>query len=323
VTLTVANKRLNHPSPHLASPNCISSSQSTLAIMELPDLGDHCTLKDCSRLDFLPFRCDKCGLTFCLDHRNPASHSCDRLQAEEGASGEIPVGMKTEKVTYACSFTKANCKNKELTPVICPKCTLPFCLTHRHPPDHDCAVYREEEKLKWEKENKMATKTTKQVPSLNQRPLRNAKARQMAAKVALMKMKLHAKGEESIPQTERVYFWVAMPRTGFHGAEEDAGEQQQQQRPDLPLFFCERWSLGRAIDFIASKQRLRNANNVASARKLRLFRHEDGSQLTDMSKTVKEVVDEKVVFSGSALVLEYVDPEAVGNVDVDPKLYPL
>merc|ERR1712240_440497 len=114
-----------------------------------------------------------------------------------------------------------------------------------------------------------------------------------------------------------------MPRTGFHGAEEDAGEQQQQQRSDLPLFLCERWSLGRAIDFIASKQRLRNANNVASARKLRLFHHEDGSQLTDMSKTVKEVVDEKVVFSGSALVLEYVDPELDGNADVDPKFYPL
>ena len=36
-----------------------------------------------------------------------------------------------------------------------------------------------------------------------------------------------------------------------------------------------------------------------------------------------QIVDENVVFSGSALVLEYIDPKDDGNVDVDPKLYPL
>ena len=61
-----------------------------------------------------------------------------------------------------------------------------------------------------------------------------------------------------------------------------------------------------------------------SARKLRLFRHEDGSLLTtDLGKTMQQLVDENVVFSGSPIILEYVDPEVDGEADVDPKLYPV
>lgn len=158
--------------------------------------------------------------------------------------------------------------------------------------------------------------------ALNQRPLRNAKARQMAAKVALMKMKLHARGDESIPQTERVYFWVALPRTTFE-SDEIASSGGQSKKTDVPTFFCERWSLGRAVDFLSSQEKIRNANNVASARKLRFFRHEDGKQLEDLSKTWKDIVEEKTVFSGSPLVFEYVRPDDNGGTDVDPKLYPL
>jgi len=31
------------------------------------------------------------------------------------------------------------CKKKVLLPVYC-RCSLPFCMTHRHPEDHDCCV---------------------------------------------------------------------------------------------------------------------------------------------------------------------------------------
>ena len=50
------------------------------------------------------------------------------------------------------ALSKAGCKQRELTAVVCPKCGLTFCLSHRHPPDHDCVVYQEEERLKREKQ---------------------------------------------------------------------------------------------------------------------------------------------------------------------------
>lgn len=280
-------------------------------------MGDHCALKDCARLDFLPFGCSACGLTFCLDHRAPKQHGCDAVVSLELTEDQL---KKSDAETYACTFAKVNCKKRELTPVLCPKCSHMFCLSHRHPPDHECPVYHEEERLKWEEEKRTVPKTAPTV-TLNQRPLRNAKARQMAAKVALMKMKLHAKGDDSVPQTERVYFWVALPRTSFESQEMISSTDLK--KTDVPSFFCDKWSLGRAIDFLAQRQSLRNANNVASARKLRFFRHEDGKQIDDLSKTWKEVVEEKLVFSGSPLVLEYVCPDDDGSVDVDPKMYPL
>jgi len=308
--------------------------------MELPEVGEHCALADCSKLDFLPFKCVHCASIFCADHRRPQDHRCVKAEAAEAERAEAEAERRTSaaenggNVSFSCSFVKAGCKQRELTAVVCPKCGLTFCLSHRHPPDHDCAVYQEEERLKREKQKSTLTPSAAR---LNQRPLRGAKARQTAAKVALMKMKLHAVGDKAIPQTERVYFWLALPRKDFQSveggigggggggaaAEQPSSVVDPSKPKDSPMFFCSKWSLGRAIDFAASHMRLRNANNVAVAPKLRLFRHEDGAPLRDLGKTWQEVVDENVVFSGSPLVLEYVDPNEDGNVNIDPKLYPL
>ena len=37
------------------------------------DLGAHCAF--CNRHDFLPFKCDDCGLCFCLEHKDGLKHS--------------------------------------------------------------------------------------------------------------------------------------------------------------------------------------------------------------------------------------------------------
>ena len=44
---------------------------------------------------------------------------------------------KKEKV-FSNRCNKPKCKKKELVPLICDTCKLNFCLTHRHPADHDC-----------------------------------------------------------------------------------------------------------------------------------------------------------------------------------------
>lgn len=71
--------------------------------MEFPDLGDHCALKNCAKLDFLPFGCHGCGLTFCLDHREPKQHACEAKLSVELTEDQL---KKSDAETYACSFAK-------------------------------------------------------------------------------------------------------------------------------------------------------------------------------------------------------------------------
>jgi len=47
-----------------------------VAAQELVEIGAHCMLPYCAQLDFLPFRCDSCHRTFCLEHRSETAHQC-------------------------------------------------------------------------------------------------------------------------------------------------------------------------------------------------------------------------------------------------------
>ncbi|PNI56377.1 ZFAND1 isoform 11, partial [Pan troglodytes] len=94
---------------------------------------------------------------------------------------------------------------------------------------------------------------------------KGAKNSETAAKVALMKLKMHADGDKSLPQTERIYFQVFLPK----------GSKEKSK----PMFFCHRWSIGKAIDFAASLARLKNDNNKFTAKKLRLCHITSGEAL--------------------------------------------
>ena len=46
--------------------------------------------------------------------------------------------VRSKKAVFSNRCNKTKCKKKELVPIICDSCKLNFCLTHRHPTDHDC-----------------------------------------------------------------------------------------------------------------------------------------------------------------------------------------
>uniref|UniRef100_A0A4X2M3X8 ZFAND1-like ubiquitin-like domain-containing protein n=1 Tax=Vombatus ursinus TaxID=29139 RepID=A0A4X2M3X8_VOMUR len=96
---------------------------------------------------------------------------------------------------------------------------------------------------------------------------RGAKNSETAAKVALMKLKMHADGDKSLPQTERIYFQVFLPK----------GSKEKSK----PMFFCYKWSIGKAVDFAASLASLKNENNKATAKVV----------LTDCSNCHVKLVD--------------------------------
>ena len=59
---------------------------------------------------------------------------------DHAVSQHIENNCETRKKAkvFSNKCNKAKCKKKELVPLICDVCKLNFCLTHRHPADHDC-----------------------------------------------------------------------------------------------------------------------------------------------------------------------------------------
>ncbi len=128
--------------------------------MEFPDLGAHCTLATCKRLDFLPVKCSGCSLVFCGEHFSPSAHSCTtssdaRVPVCPLCDRPIPIRHKGDAPDVAVSahidtdcqsdpakqrrrvFDKRcavnKCKKKEMVQLRCDQCGKNFCLSHRHP----------------------------------------------------------------------------------------------------------------------------------------------------------------------------------------------
>ncbi|XP_056378208.1 AN1-type zinc finger protein 1 isoform X2 [Hyla sarda] len=235
---------------------------------------------------------------FSLTHRSRDSHDCPEVttgpsSAQSGVSTQIP-----------CSYT--GCIGKELVEVLCPFCKKHFCLRHRHQPDHEC------EKLEAPKPRMAATQQLVKeiVDSKNSTPpnkvRRGAKNAETAAKVALMKLKLHALGDKSLPQSERIYFQVYLPTGG--------------KDKSKPMFFCKKWSIGKVVDYAASIASLKNDNNKAAAKKLRVCHTETGASLPmDSSLETWLSSAENPLYNGGNIIIEYLDNEC--NEIKDTSIY--
>ncbi|XP_056290520.1 AN1-type zinc finger protein 1 [Pseudoliparis swirei] len=254
------------------------------------DIGKHCQIGSCSQIDFLPFVCELCRGVFCLEHRSREAHSC----AKEPVKRVAQTGGGS--TSYPCSFQ--DCKGKELLPVICPQCDKHFCLAHRHQDGHKC------EKLAVQRPRMAATKELVQkiVESKDiskSKGRRGAKNSATAAKVALMKLKLHAAGDKGLPQAERTYLQVYLPK--------ESKESSQ------PMFFCSKWSVGKVVDYAASLASLKNNNNVLTAKKLRLC-HPQTGEAFQMDDTLLSLLAHQIapLYNGGNVVIEYLDNECTG-----------
>ncbi|XP_032106236.1 AN1-type zinc finger protein 1 isoform X1 [Sapajus apella] len=217
--------------------------------------------------------------------------------------------LKTDQHTsYPCSFK--DCAERELVAVICLYCEKNFCLRHRHQSDHEC------EKLEIPKPRMAATqKLVKDIIDSKtgetaSKRRKGAKSSETAAKVALMKLKMHADGDKSLPQmsnlklsifesanlTERIYFQVFLPK----------GSKEKSK----PMFFCHRWSIGKAIDFAASLASLKNDNNKLTAKKLRLCHITSGEALP-LDHTLETWIakEDCPLYNGGNIILEYLNDE--------------
>lgn len=141
---------------------------------EFPQLDTHCEHPGCRQLDFLPFKCDGCSKTFCLDHRRTVDHKCEKnpieaksreavvcplcqqpLQAPKTnnpsevnqiVEKHISAGCKNEQKERInknkCSHP--GCKTSELIPFKCSHCRNQFCIKHRQLESHNCPATKKD-----------------------------------------------------------------------------------------------------------------------------------------------------------------------------------
>lgn len=141
VLLTTVNKNMN-------------------VMVDFMNLGQHCTVRDCNQLDFLPFECHKCNGVFCLVHRTMEAHQCEHVKDNDR---KAPVCPKCKQVLIVKSPTddalqrhlksgctknvstsvktmcsKEGCGNAEYIPFKCRACRKNYCVKHRLPSQHLC-----------------------------------------------------------------------------------------------------------------------------------------------------------------------------------------
>eukprot|EP00299_Pterocystis_sp_00344_P012503 c6009_g1_i1.p1 GENE.c6009_g1_i1~~c6009_g1_i1.p1 ORF type:complete len:263 (+),score=47.40 c6009_g1_i1:68-856(+) len=134
--------------------------------MELSHIGKHCDHIECHQLDFLPFQCDACDRTYCLDHFPYQSHSCpigrslknvecpqcphcsQILALDPPHTPQRAQQALQKHISLSCppetpkSIRCVVCSKKQLIPFKCGTCGCTTCPAHRHPLDHKCSERR-------------------------------------------------------------------------------------------------------------------------------------------------------------------------------------
>ncbi|TGZ82582.1 hypothetical protein EX30DRAFT_191621 [Ascodesmis nigricans] len=267
-------------------------------IGDVQAIGAHCDVNTCNRLDFLPFRCESCQGTFCLDHRTETAHTCskagtwlaNRTQSSSSSSTSYTPATNVQSLLRTpCALPK--CKtiiNTSREPgVNCSVCRKQYCLKHRLQDSHECkapppppsAVARERavEKIKSlgmgrffgrsEKDKEKEKESGKKASKSALVPKRSGVA--LAAELA--KMKREAKGDEKVPMEKRVYLYT-----------EAEAKTTTAKIPRGVFWYSKDWSVGRVLDVGARQLQIANVNNQGDdeEKRLRIFHVESGRVLS-------------------------------------------
>lgn len=271
-------------------------------------IGKHCEDEYCNQLDFLPFFCQSCRKTFCLDHRSETSHKCsnagawaERKRLAQLAQPSIGQGRLLRDKVSQKPCSRPDCKTvvgTSLTPgVHCQTCNRDYCLKHRLTDDHDCknltpigarpAQFDVGQKTKSAFDRLRAWGSAKKEQA--GRALPKPKPSTAAARLtAVNNLKKTAKGDAKLPVEKRVYIYVE--------AEAETAKAKFQKGE---FFYSKDWVVGRVLDAAARSLVVQNINNQSSDEKdkLRVF-HVEGGRILDFGEKVGTVLQ-----SGNTVVL--------------------
>ncbi|KAF2464483.1 AN1 zinc finger protein [Lindgomyces ingoldianus] len=287
----------------LIAPSQSSSTPESFTEMSNGDveaIGAHCQMAYCHVLDFLPFRCESCRGTYCLDHRSETSHKCPKegewarkrnaLNASTNASLPKPSLLNHD---HQCSDT--SCKMLIYTNRMpgnhCTTCNRHYCLKHRMQEDHDCKNLkligaRPTTISEGQKAVKSALSSFRKAWGARARAFENTRETKVAAfaekfktkeeKTAAQRLKeinelkKTARGESSIPQDKRIYLHVKA-----------SADTTKSKYPSGKFFYNKDWTVGRVLDLAAKALQVENVNNRGGGEedKLRVFHVEGGRPL--------------------------------------------
>ena len=272
-------------------------------------IGAHCEFAYCHQLDFLPFRCDSCHHTFCLDHRSETTHKCTHAGEWAKNRRRNSIGRATSNAPSAGKPNLANatqCSNPtcktfintiQNTGVHCQNCNRQYCLKHRMREDHDCAnliplgarpldiaIQSNKDKIKLGF-GRLKSWGKVQQESLKPKPRPTSKAAQLAA---LNTLKRNAKGDDKLPAEKRVYLHV-----------EAEAATTTSKLPKAELYFSQDWTVGRLLDDAAKRMQVANVNNRVETEEARLrVYHVESGRLLEFSEKVGAALG-----SGNTIVL--------------------
>ncbi|KAF1830247.1 AN1 zinc finger protein-like protein [Decorospora gaudefroyi] len=276
---------------------------------EVEAIGAHCQMPYCHILDFLPFRCESCKGTFCLDHRTEYTHNCPKqgewarrkAGSTQNSTTNTPLAPKPSVYNNDQQCADPRCKTFINTARAqashCPRCNREYCLKHRFEQDHNCTTTPAPRpppprtqtalaRLKaWadQKRTQDATRrsgsTSSKKPSFLSFARSSSSSTSSAAQADLNALKRASKGDASIPAHKRIYLHV-----------EASADTTTAKYPTGKFFFNKEWSVGRVLDDAAKALQVQNVNNRGGGEedRLRVFWVE-GGRLLKFGERVGEV----------------------------------
>ena len=273
-------------------------------------VGKHCQLEYCNQLDFLPFLCQSCRKTFCLDHRTEDAHRCAnkgawaerkrpaQLARPSAGEGRLMRDLVSEK-PCAADECKTVVGTSLVPGVHCASCNRDYCLKHRLREEHDCAnkapvgarpsAAAEQTRSALARLRAWGAAKREQAQAATTRALPKARPSSAAARLAAVNgLKKTAKGDAKLAPEKRVYLYV-----------EAEAATTTAKFPRGEFFYSRDWAVGRLLDAAARSLQVENVNNQSADERdrLRVF-HVEGGRLLEFNEKVGAAL-----VSGNTVVL--------------------
>ncbi|XXG94336.1 hypothetical protein Hte_000590 [Hypoxylon texense] len=272
-------------------------------------IGKHCQLEYCNQLDFLPFFCQSCKKTFCLDHRSETAHKCAnagawaerrrQAQLSRPSAGE---GKRMRDLVSQKPCAADGCKTTVGTSLVpgvhCAGCNRDYCLKHRLKEEHDCKnkipvgarpaqfdVVAEQTKSAFARLKAWGAAKKESASRTLPKPKPSTASARL---VAVNNLKKSAKGDAKLPPEKRVYLYV-----------EAEAETTTAKTYKGAFYYSKDWVVGRVLDAAAKSLQIENVNNQSSQErdKLRVF-HVEGGRVLEFNEKVGSAL-----VSGNTIVL--------------------
>lgn len=248
--------------------------------------GKHCSFDECKQFDFLPFECEACHKTYCLQHRLQKDHKCTEqyndklnvipkcpicnqfidlninddinLQVNRHIDSQCKDFVLVENKKPACGYSK--CKAMK-APIECKECHKFFCPQHRFPSDHECTAFDENAS----KSNNFNSKGKELLASFGivkpniSKPTNlsnnyNNNNYNVDMSKERLRMKNVASGNKNVPVQDRFYVHVLFSKAI--------------NKKEITMFFNKNKTVGRILDEICDERRIKNENHMPNANKL-------------------------------------------------------